>query len=102
MVRGSLPSGRMMRLLALRARSTRMCWNAGGLSRRSSIRVSRGSFHSRAVSYTHLDVYKRQVQFTYDLRGTRARLLPRFRKLSSKIVWSNLPPARVEVFERRE
>jgi phosphatidylethanolamine/phosphatidyl-N-methylethanolamine N-methyltransferase len=40
------------------------------------------------------------VQFTYDLRGTRARLLPRFRRLSSKIVWSNLPPARVEVFER--
>lgn len=42
------------------------------------------------------------VQYTYDLRGTRARLLPRFRRLSSKIVWSNLPPARVEVFERKE
>lgn len=40
------------------------------------------------------------VQFTYDLRGTRIRLLPGFRRLSSKIVWSNLPPARVEVFER--
>jgi phospholipid N-methyltransferase len=40
------------------------------------------------------------VQFTYDLRGTPARLLPGFRRLSSKIVWSNLPPARVEVFER--
>lgn len=40
------------------------------------------------------------VQFTYDLRGARHRLLPRFRRLSSKIVWRNLPPARVEVFER--
>jgi len=40
------------------------------------------------------------VQFTYDLRGTQARLLPGFRRLSSKIVWTNLPPARVEVFER--
>lgn len=41
------------------------------------------------------------VQYTYDLRGTQPRLLPRFRRLSSKIVWSNLPPARVDVFERR-
>lgn len=41
------------------------------------------------------------VQYTYDLRGTQSRLLPRFHRLSSKIVWSNLPPARVDVFERR-
>lgn len=40
------------------------------------------------------------VQFTYDLRGTHARLLPGFRRVSAKIVWNNLPPARVEVFER--
>ncbi len=40
------------------------------------------------------------IQFTYNLRGTRARLLPCFRQVSSKIVWGNLPPARVEVFER--
>ena len=40
------------------------------------------------------------VQFTYDLRGAPSRLLPRFRRLSSKIVWGNLPPARVETFER--
>ena len=40
------------------------------------------------------------VQFTYDLRGTRARLLPGFRRVSARIVWNNLPPARVEVFER--
>jgi phospholipid N-methyltransferase len=40
------------------------------------------------------------IQYTYDLRGTHPRLLPYFRRLSSKIVWGNLPPARVEVFER--
>ncbi|RUQ33916.1 MAG: methyltransferase domain-containing protein [Candidatus Competibacteraceae bacterium] len=40
------------------------------------------------------------VQFTYDLRGARRRLLPHFRRLSSKLIWSNLPPARVETFER--
>jgi phospholipid N-methyltransferase len=40
------------------------------------------------------------VQFTYDLRGSHPRLLPGFRWLSSKIIWGNLPPARVEVFER--
>ena len=40
------------------------------------------------------------VQYTYDLRGTQSGLLPHFRRRSSKIIWSNLPPARVEVFER--
>jgi phospholipid N-methyltransferase len=40
------------------------------------------------------------VQFTYDLRGTHVRLLPGFRRQSGKIIWSNLPPARVETFER--
>ena len=49
---------------------------------------------------TPLEPEGRLVQFTYDLRGTRARLLPGFRRLSSRIVWSNLPPARVETFER--
>ncbi|MDS4027124.1 MAG: methyltransferase domain-containing protein [Candidatus Contendobacter sp.] len=49
---------------------------------------------------TLLEPEGRLVQFTYDLRGTRARLLPGFRRLSSRIVWSNLPPARVETFER--
>lgn len=40
------------------------------------------------------------IQYTYDLRGTHPRMLPCFRRLSSNIVWGNLPPARVEVFER--
>jgi phospholipid N-methyltransferase len=59
---------------------------------------------TRAISdqfETLLDAGGRLVQFTYDLRGTGVRLLPGFRRLSSKIIWGNLPPARVEVFERR-
>ncbi len=59
---------------------------------------------TRAVGHqfeTLLDAGGLLIQFTYDLRGTRALLLPHFRRLASKIVWSNLPPARVEVFERR-
>ena len=40
------------------------------------------------------------VQYTYDLRGVPPRLLPHFQRRSSRIVWGNLPPARVEVFER--
>ncbi len=58
---------------------------------------------TRAVSHqfeTLLDAGGLLVQYTYDLRGTQPRLLPHFRRRSSKIVWSNLPPARVEVFER--
>ena len=58
---------------------------------------------TRAVAHqlqTALDSSGLLVQYTYDLRGTQIRLLPGFRRLSSKIVWSNLPPARLEVFER--
>lgn len=58
---------------------------------------------TRAISHqfeTLLDTGSFLVQYTYDLRGTQSRLLPCFRRRSSKIVWSNLPPARVEVFER--
>ncbi len=42
------------------------------------------------------------IQYTYDLRGTQPRLLPHFRRLPSRIVWGNLPPARLEVFERQD
>lgn len=58
---------------------------------------------TRAISHqfeTLLATNGLLIQYTYDLRGTRQRLLPNFRKLSSRIVWGNLPPARVEVFQR--
>lgn len=58
---------------------------------------------TRAISHqfeTLLESSGLLIQFTYDLRGTRARLPSCFRRISSKIVWGNLPPARVEVFER--
>jgi len=58
---------------------------------------------TRAIGHqfeTLLDAGGLLVQYTYDLRGTQPGLLPYFRRRSSKIIWSNLPPARVEVFER--
>ena len=58
---------------------------------------------TRAIGHqfeTLLDAGGLLVQYTYDLRGTQSGLLPHFRRRSSKIIWSNLPPARVEVFER--
>lgn len=41
------------------------------------------------------------IQFTYDLRGTYAHLPPQFKRVFSKIIWGNLPPARIEVFRRQ-
>jgi phosphatidylethanolamine/phosphatidyl-N-methylethanolamine N-methyltransferase len=41
------------------------------------------------------------IQYTYDLRGTPPSLLPCFRRVSGRTVWGNVPPARIEVFERR-
>ena len=58
---------------------------------------------TRAIGHqfeTLLDAGGLLVQYAYDLRGTQSGLLPHFRRRSSKIIWSNLPPARVEVFER--
>ncbi len=60
---------------------------------------------TRAISEqfeTVLDAGGLLIQFTYDLRGgNRTRFLHGFKRLSSKIIWGNLPPARVEVFERQ-
>lgn len=39
----------------------------------------------------------RFIQFTYDLRPMRG-MFYRFEKIVSQIVWSNMPPARVDVF----
>ena len=39
------------------------------------------------------------IQFTYDLSGRWKSLPPHFKRVSHKIVWGNLPPARVDVFQ---
>jgi len=39
------------------------------------------------------------IQFTYDLSGQTTYLPHHFKKVSHKIVWSNLPPARVNVYQ---
>lgn len=42
------------------------------------------------------------IQFTYDLRPNRNAYFPavNMKKIHSKIVWRNLPPARVDIFRR--
>jgi len=39
------------------------------------------------------------IQFTYDLSGQTMYLPHHFKNVSHKIVWSNLPPARVNVYQ---
>ncbi|MDX1655288.1 MAG: methyltransferase [Candidatus Competibacteraceae bacterium] len=41
------------------------------------------------------------VQFTYNLLGSYDHLPPRFQRVASKIIWGNLPPARIDVFRRQ-
>ncbi len=41
------------------------------------------------------------IQFTYDLSGRKKLLLPNFKHISYKIVWSNIPPARVDVYQKK-
>ena len=40
------------------------------------------------------------VQYSYQINKLRSRGSSRFRLLASKIVWFNLPPARVSVFQK--
>jgi len=40
------------------------------------------------------------VQYSYQINKLRSRGSSRFRLLASKIVWLNLPPARVSVFQK--
>jgi len=43
----------------------------------------------------------RLIQFTYDfIRPTKAESLGAFRKSHSKIIWGNVPPARIEIFKK--
>lgn len=41
------------------------------------------------------------IQFTYSHRALRALLSRRFQSLRSRMVWGNLPPARVDVYRLR-
>jgi phospholipid N-methyltransferase len=41
------------------------------------------------------------IQFTYDLRPKLFAPFERFDRVHSQIIWLNLPPARVDVFQRR-
>lgn len=43
----------------------------------------------------------RLIQFTYDLSPV-AGISPRFERVATKIVWRNIPPARVNVFMHRD
>lgn len=38
------------------------------------------------------------TQFTYDLRGKTEHLPAHFRRVATKFVWNNFPPARVDVY----
>jgi len=40
------------------------------------------------------------VQYSYHLGGRRHKSATHFRRLASKIVWLNLPPARVNVYQK--
>lgn len=41
------------------------------------------------------------IQYTYDLRKNRSKLLGAFKRIDSRMVMSNFPPARVDVFEMK-
>jgi phospholipid N-methyltransferase len=41
------------------------------------------------------------IQFTYNLLAPLAGLAAEFRKVASRFVWRNIPPARVDVFVKR-
>ena len=42
------------------------------------------------------------IQFTYDIRHSAPCLLPDFARISSKVIWLNIPPARADLFCRRQ
>ncbi|HVV68663.1 MAG TPA: methyltransferase domain-containing protein [Gammaproteobacteria bacterium] len=41
----------------------------------------------------------RYIQFTYSLKSSQYPALMHYRRIFSKIIWRNLPPARVDVWE---
>lgn len=47
-----------------------------------------------------LPMHGKLVQYTYDLRKTPHPRLSGFKRCRTSIVWANIPPARVDVFEK--
>jgi len=47
-----------------------------------------------------LDPHGTWVQYSYRIHKRRTRGTSRFHLLASKVVWFNLPPARVSVFQK--
>jgi phosphatidylethanolamine/phosphatidyl-N-methylethanolamine N-methyltransferase len=43
----------------------------------------------------------RFIQFTYDLRPDIASPFSQFERRATKVIWQNLPPARVDMFQRK-
>ena len=39
------------------------------------------------------------IQFTYDLSGRFSELPSHFKRVATRFVWSNLPPARIDIFQ---
>jgi phosphatidylethanolamine/phosphatidyl-N-methylethanolamine N-methyltransferase len=50
--------------------------------------------------YTLLQPGGKLVQYSYHLGNPRSRATAHFRPLTSKIIWLNLPPARVSVYQK--
>lgn len=40
------------------------------------------------------------IQFTYELRNNSAEILPKFKLMYHKTVWCNIPPAKVDVYQK--
>jgi len=95
----------------LKGDARHLCDLLGNDSQRVSTIVSGLPFRSLPRTTKH-DVIKQidkvlpkdglLVQFTYDLSGRGMSLPHYFKHVSHKIVWSNLPPARVDVYRHVE
>ena len=51
--------------------------------------------------YHVLPEHGKLLQYTYDLRKTPHPFLANFRRCRTAVVWANIPPARVDVFEKK-
>jgi len=50
--------------------------------------------------YQILPPHGKLLQYTYDLRKTPHPYLSGFKRCRTSVVWANIPPARVDVFEK--